>query len=145
MLFELSCGKSNPSHRSAQLQSYILEPAGTLRPQGHIQVSGNVLSVASMEKESFVLISVDCVRDAGSTQAWRATPTPTQTLVEAFRVKSGTEGLHWERAAEDMTTAVNSEGTVDVPADVPEKQQNEMNGSLYGLGNLRKKAMGEDD
>lgn len=91
------------------------------------------------------MVSVDCVREAGSTHAWRANPTSSQSLLEAFRVKSGAQGLQWEPAAEEMTAAMNSEGTSDLPAGLQAKQQKEMNESLYGLGNLRKKATGEDD
>lgn len=98
-----------------------------------------------METESTVLVSVDCVREAGSTQTWKPNPTSTQTLIEAFRVKSGTDSLQWVPATEEMTAAVNYEGTSDIPADIQEKQQKEMNESLYGLENLRKKITGEDD
>lgn len=97
-----------------------------------------------METEGTVLISVDCVREAGSTQTWRANPT-SQTLLEAFRVKSAADGLQWEPATEEMTAAANSEGTSHIPADIQEKQRKEMNESLYGLENLRKKNTGEDD
>ena len=91
------------------------------------------------------MVSVDCVREEGSTQAWRTNPTSTQTLIEAFRVKSGTEDLQWEPVAEEIAAAINSEGTSDIPTDMPEKQKKEMNESLYGLGNLRKKGTEQED
>lgn len=86
-----------------------------------------------------ILVSVDSVREPESTQAWRTNPSSAQTLVEAFRVKSATDGLEWEPVTEGMASSVNSEGTSDIPATIPEKQKQEMNESLYNLENIRKR------
>lgn len=98
-----------------------------------------------MEKNGVVLVSVDGVREAGSTQAWRTNPASAQALVEAFRAKPGAEGLQWEAVTEGMASSINSEGTSSVSTTLGEKQQKEMDESLYGLGNLRKRVPGEDD
>lgn len=61
-------------------------------------------------------------------------------------MKPASEGpLDWERTSEAITAQINSEGTSDISADLDEKQKKELNDSLYSLGNLRKKNMGEDD
>lgn len=97
-----------------------------------------------METDGLILVSVDGVREAGSTQAWRTNPGLAHTLVEAFRVKPGSDGLQWEPVTEGMASSINSQGTSSIET-TGEKQQKEMNEALYGLGNLRKQPFGGDD
>lgn len=92
-----------------------------------------------------ILVSIDSVREAGSTQTWRNDPASAQTLVEAFRVKPETDGLQWEPITEGIASSINAEGTSSVPATISDKQKQEMNESLYNLGNLRKRSFGDDD
>lgn len=100
--------------------------------------------MTSLEKDGIVIVSVDGVREAGSTDTWRTSPSG-QALVEAFRVKSG-KNLQWESATDDtLASTVNSQGTSDIPADIQQRQRNEMKDALYGLGNLRKKNTGGEE
>lgn len=81
---------------------------------------------------------MDCAREPGSTQEWRASPAAPPTLLESFRVKAGSEAVEWEPVHEGTTT-INSEGTSDIPAAADGKQRKELNESLYSMANLRKK------
>ncbi|BAE57938.1 guanine-N(7)--methyltransferase subunit trm82 [Aspergillus flavus] len=129
---------------SSNLQCFVLGSDGTLKPQDPIEMSGNVLDVAIMEKDSTIVVSVDCIREKGSTHEWRASPTSPSNLIESFRVKPGTENLEWEPVTESLVTNINMGGSSGIPADADTKQRKELNDVLYSLGNLRKKH-GEDD
>lgn len=107
-------------------------------------MSGNVLDVAIMEKDSTIIVSVDCIHEKGSTHEWRASPTSPSNLIESFRVKPGTENLEWEPVTESLVTNINMCGSSGILADANTKQRKEFDDSLYSLGNLRKKH-GEDD
>lgn len=116
-----------------------------MKAQNSIQASGNVLDLTISSKDSAVLVSVDAVHVAGSTQEWRATPSSSSTLIEAFRLKSDTENVEWEPMSEAITSQVNSQGTSEISATLEEKQKKEFNDALYSSGNLRKKNLGEDE
>lgn len=116
----------------------MLEPTGTLKAQSPIQLSGNVLDVTTIGTKGIVVVSVDCVRQAGSTQEWRTSPTSPQTLLESFRMKTGSEALEWE-PTQELAATVNSGGTADITAAAEGKAQKELNESVYIMGNLRKK------
>ncbi|GKZ19099.1 tRNA (guanine-N(7)-)-methyltransferase non-catalytic subunit trm82 [Aspergillus brasiliensis] len=131
-------------HGSTRLQCFTLEADGTLNAQASIQLSGNVLDLTTVEKDSTILVSVDTVRQPDSTQEWRASPSSPSTLVEAFRIKTGADRFEWEPTAVSVTDKINSTGTEEIPATVEEKQRKELNDSLYGLGHLRKRK-GEDE
>lgn len=131
------------SRRSAQLQCFVLEAAGTLNAQVPIQLSGNALDLASMEATGDLVVSVDCVREPESTQQWKTTPASPQTLLESFHAKAGPATLEWNPVHE-MTTTVNSEGTSDLTAPAEGKQRQELDESLYSMGNLRKKTYEEE-
>ncbi|EAW08228.1 putative tRNA methyltransferase [Aspergillus clavatus NRRL 1] len=130
---------------SAKLLCFTLESDGTMKAQNSIQASGNVLDLTISSKDSAVLVSVDAVHVAGSTQEWRATPSSSSTLIEAFRLKSDTENVEWEPMSEAITSQVNSQGTSEISATLEEKQKKELNDALYSSGNLRKKNLGEDE
>lgn len=119
------------------------ESDGTLREQQSVDSSGNVLDVTSNEKEDTIVVSVDNVREAGSTQEWRASPA--ETLVEAYHARREADGLVWEPATGSAITEINSTGTSELEPITDVKKRKEVNDSLYGLGNLRKKNMGEDE
>lgn len=111
-----------------------------MKAQPSIQALGNVLDVTTLEDDnSTVLISVDPIREPGSTQTWRAEPSI--TLVEGFRAKVEGGAVEWTPAAETIVAQVNSTGTSEVSASAATnpKQQKALNDALYGLGNLRKK------
>lgn len=131
------------SSRSAQLQCFVLETTGTLKAQAPIHLSGNALDVTSVEATGDIVVSVDCVRETGSTQQWKTTPVSPQTLLESFRVKAGPETLEWSPVHE-VTTTVNSEGTSDITVPAEGKQRKELDESLYSMGNLRKKTFEEE-
>ncbi|KAF7170900.1 hypothetical protein CNMCM5623_003366 [Aspergillus felis] len=129
---------------SSKLLCFTLESDGSLKAQNSIQASGNVLDLTVPTEGSSIVVSVDTVREAGSTQEWRtAAPSPS-TLVEAFRLKPASDGLDWEPTSDTITAQINSEGTSEISADLAEKHKKELNDSLYSLGNLRKKNF-EDD
>jgi tRNA (guanine-N(7)-)-methyltransferase subunit TRM82 len=115
-----------------------------LKAQNSIQAAGNVLDLTVPAESSSIVVSVDAVREPGSTQEWRTTAPSPSTLVEAFRLKPASEGLDWEPTSDAITAQINSEGTSEISADLEEKQKKELNDSLYSLGNLRKKNF-EDD
>jgi tRNA (guanine-N(7)-)-methyltransferase subunit TRM82 len=115
-----------------------------MKAQKPIELSGNVLDVASIEKDNMIVVSVDCIRQKGSTQEWRENPTSPSNLIESFRVKPGTESLEWEPVTETLAANINSSGSSDIPADTDTKRRKLLNGALYSLGNLRKKP-GQDD
>lgn len=119
----------------------MLEPTGTLKAHNPIQLSGNVLDLTRSNEA--IVVSVDGVRKAGSTQEWRESPASPQTLLEAFRVKADSEFLEWEPVHE-LTGAINTQGTSDITAAAEGKQRKELNESTYGMANLRKRK-GEDD
>lgn len=129
---------------SPRLLYYSFESDDTLKPQGFIQLSGNVLDVTSNEAKGAIFVSVDCVREVGSMQSWRTSSTSNQTVVESFIARLGQETLEWEPVKDSVTTNINSEGTSEIPASVDGKQQKELNESLYSLGNLRKKAFTDE-
>ncbi|KAE8396688.1 guanine-N(7)--methyltransferase non-catalytic subunit trm82 [Aspergillus alliaceus] len=129
---------------SSQLQCFVLESDGTLKAQNPIEMSGNVLDVTSIEKDSTIVVSVDSIREEGSTHEWRSNATSPSNLIETYRVKPGTENLEWEPVTDSLATNINSSGTSDVPADTDPKRRKELNDAFYSLGNLRKK-LGEDD
>ncbi|KAE8352079.1 guanine-N(7)--methyltransferase non-catalytic subunit trm82 [Aspergillus coremiiformis] len=129
---------------SSQLQCFVLGLDGVLTAQDPIEMSGNVLDVASIGKDSTIIVSVDGIREKGSTQEWRANPTSPSSLIATLRVKPDTENLEWEPVTEPLATNVNSAGSSDIATDTNTKGRKELNDSLYSLGNLRKKH-GEDD
>ncbi|KAF7128211.1 hypothetical protein CNMCM5793_002753 [Aspergillus hiratsukae] len=124
---------------SSKLLCFTLESDGSLKAQNPIQASGNVLDLTVPAEGSSIVVSIDAVRKANSTQEWRTTPPSPSTLIEAFRLKPASEGLNWEPTSEAITAQMNSEGTSEIPADLEDKQKKEFNDSLYSLGNLRKK------
>lgn len=94
-----------------------------------------------------MLVSIDCIREAGSTQEWRSSPVLPASLLEAFRLKQGSGSkLEWESISDAVINAINDAGTssVSLSADGDQKQKTALNDSLYTLANLRKK-FGEDN
>ncbi|KAE8147625.1 WD40-repeat-containing domain protein [Aspergillus avenaceus] len=126
---------------TSQLLCFTHEVDGSLKAQEPIETTGNVLDVTSTGKDNKIFVTVDSIREKNSTQEWRASPS---TLIESFRVKSEVEALDWEAVTESPVTNINSSGTSDIVADADAKQRKDLNLSVYGLGNLRKK-LGEDD
>lgn len=128
-------------HRSSQLLCFVLEPTGTLKAHNPIQLSGNVLDLTSNNEA--IVVSIDGVRKAGSTQEWRESSSSPQTLLEAFRVKAGSEFLEWEPIHE-LPEAISTQGTSNITAAAEGKQRRELNESTYSMANLRKRK-DEDD
>ena len=90
-------------------------------------------------------MSIDCVCEAGSTQAWRADAAPSQPLIELFRVRLGQDRLEWESAQDLVVKQINSEGTSEIPVDTDGQQRKGFNESLYSLGNLRKRLFADHE
>lgn len=132
--------------RSSQLQCFTLEADGSLKPQTPLDLTGNVLAVTSIEKDNTLLISVDSVRTAGSTNEWRASPSAPSILLEAFRLQQGTEGsLGWEPTLQSATGAINAVGTLEIAATTEDKKRGELNDLLYAMSKLRKTPRGGED
>jgi hypothetical protein len=74
---------------------------------------------------------VDTLRESDSISAWRSSSQPP---LEAFRFSSG----KWAPVEDSMVANINSEGTSSLSTTIEEKQQKELNDSMYNLGNLRK-------
>lgn len=131
--------------RSPRLLCFSQEADGSLKEQDSIAVSGNVIDVTPIEKSGTIVIAVDDVHNAGSIQEWRSTPTNPPVLLESFRVKPDGQGLAWDPVTESLVATINSEGTSQAPTDAESKQRKDFSEALYGLKNLRKMRMGEDD
>ncbi|OJJ47832.1 hypothetical protein ASPZODRAFT_131423 [Penicilliopsis zonata CBS 506.65] len=129
---------------SSKLLCYVVEPDNTMRHQADIQLTGNALSLATVESQGTIIVSVDGIREPGSFQDWRTDSTSPQILLESFKVQTTQGNLSWEPLATPMTTAVNSTGTTVLAALEP-KQQKELNDSLYSVGNLRKRSHADDE
>ncbi|KAL2823189.1 hypothetical protein BDW59DRAFT_149062 [Aspergillus cavernicola] len=127
------------------LQYFTLETNGAITPHQPLKTSGNILDVHVREDINTVLISVDCIREPGSTQEWRSTPVSPATLLEAFQLKQDTEMPEWETVSDSMISTINASETEVVSATTESKEKAVLNNSLYGLEHLRKKYFGEDD
>ncbi|OOQ84498.1 tRNA (guanine-N(7)-)-methyltransferase non-catalytic subunit trm82 [Penicillium brasilianum] len=122
-----------------QLLCYTLESDNTLRSQGAVQLSGNVLDLASIDSQGSVIISLDAVREPGSTDMWKESPVSPQTLTECLHFSISDEGLTWTVGDDTRTASINAVGTSSLPATLDAKQKKIMDDTLYNLGNLRKR------
>ncbi|OQE39063.1 hypothetical protein PENCOP_c007G02663 [Penicillium coprophilum] len=123
---------------SSQLLYYTLESDNTITHQDTLQLSGNVLDVVGIDPRGSILVAVDTLREPNSTSAWKSSSQPP---LETFRLSSG----KWTPAEDPMVTKINSEGTSSIPTTLEQKQQKELNDSMYSLGNLRKRDEPYDD
>lgn len=98
-----------------------------------------MLEVAYVASQESIAVSVDGVRESGSTNTWKTTPGAPQTLLESFHVKASQEGVEFLRSEDSLALSINSAGTSDLPASLDAKQKKELDDSLYSLGNLKKK------
>lgn len=120
---------------------------GVLTQCQPIQVSGNVLSVTCL-RDSLVIVSVDSFHEPGSTTALRSTQASPQTLLQAFKLTSGPEGLSSDPALGSAIGSINGHGTFEVvTSDEDEsskgKKAKALSDSLYGVENLRKRRQEE--
>lgn len=122
----------NIDGRSSQLLYYTLESDNTITHQDTLQLSGNVLGLVGLDSRGSILVAVDTLRQSDSTSAWKSSSQPP---LEAFRLSSG----KWAPVEDSMVIKINSEGTSNIPTAIEEKQQKELNDSMYNLGNLRKR------
>ncbi|KOS38699.1 hypothetical protein ACN38_g10478 [Penicillium nordicum] len=117
---------------SSQLLYFTLESDNTITQQDTLQLSGNVLELVGLDSRGSILVAVDTLRQSDSTSAWKSSSQPP---LEAFHLSSG----KWAPVEDSMVIKINSEGTSTLPATIEEKQQKELNDSMYNLGNLRKR------
>lgn len=126
-----------------------MESDGQLRRQPSAQLSSNVLDVAYDGANDSVLVSLDGVHERDSTQAFNENLTASHLLLQTLRVVEGQDGLIFEAVEDTLTSSVNSEGTTDVITSDDEKavakSKKDLTDALYGLGNLRKRANGEEE
>ncbi|QQK39578.1 WD40/YVTN repeat-like-containing domain [Penicillium digitatum] len=117
---------------SAQLLCYTLKSDNSITHQDTLQLSGNVLALIGLDSRGSILVAVDTLRESDSISAWRSSSQPP---LEAFRFSSG----KWAPVEDSMVANINSEGTSSLSTTIEEKQQKELNDSMYNLGNLRKR------
>ncbi|KAJ9233046.1 hypothetical protein DTO207G8_3664 [Paecilomyces variotii] len=134
---------------SPELLCYTMESDGQLRRQPSIQLTSNVLDVAYDGENNSILVSLDGVHESGSTQAFKENPTAPQSFLQALRVVEGRDDLTFEAVEDSLVSSVNAEGTTDVVTSddekAIEKSKKDLTDALYGLGNLRKRANGEEE
>ncbi|KAL2863867.1 putative tRNA methyltransferase [Aspergillus lucknowensis] len=147
----LSLDNSHPIHLvlvalegNPTLQSFTLGPDGALTPHNTIKTTSNILDVQIRPEINTVLISVDCIREPGSTEDWQSAPASSSTLLEAYCLKQGNGTLEWEPVTDALINSVNAAGTSNVASDAEQKAKTALNNSLYGLENLRKAFREED-
>ncbi|KAJ5678423.1 uncharacterized protein N7477_004056 [Penicillium maclennaniae] len=121
-----------------QLLSFTLEGGITLKSQGTVQLSGNVLDVTVIPSKGTICVSVDTVREPGSTETWKSSPGASQTLIETIQVSSFQGSLTWSPADDSMTAEINAAGTTDLSTSLDEKDKKTFDDYLYTLVNLRK-------
>ncbi|KAJ5586761.1 tRNA (guanine-N(7)-)-methyltransferase non-catalytic subunit trm82 [Penicillium hispanicum] len=120
---------------ATQLLCYTIED-DNLKFQGTIQCSGNVLDVAGIDSRGSLVVSVDAVREPGSTNTWNSTP---GALLEAFQITHGPSGLAFNSTEDPLVTNINSNGSSELSTAIDAKKKKELDDSLYNLGNLRKR------
>ncbi|RAL06818.1 putative tRNA methyltransferase [Aspergillus homomorphus CBS 101889] len=131
---------------SPRLQCFTLQADGSLKPQTHIELTGNALAVTSIEKDNTLVISVDSIRTAGSIQEWRASASAPSTMIEAVRPQRSAEGsLSWEPTLKPVTDAINAAGSTEVSSTIEDKKKGELNDSLYAMSKVRKTLKWEDE
>ncbi|KAI9372803.1 WD40-repeat-containing domain protein [Aspergillus egyptiacus] len=129
---------------SPTLQVFTIESNGSLTPHESLKANGNILDLQVREDINTLLLAVDCIREPGSTQEWRSTPSSPATFLEAFQLKGETESPQWDTVSDTMISTMNASGTIPVP-EAGEKEKQALNNSLYSLENLRKKQLGVDE
>ncbi|KAJ5503603.1 hypothetical protein N7463_006477 [Penicillium fimorum] len=123
---------------SSQLLYYTLESNNTITHQDTLQLSGNVLALTGIDSRGSILVAVDTLRESNSTSAWKSSSQPP---LETFGLSSG----RLAPVEDSMVIRINSEGTSSIPTPLEQKQQKELNDSMYNLGNLRKRDDPYDD
>ncbi|KAJ6125448.1 hypothetical protein N7471_012765 [Penicillium samsonianum] len=117
---------------SSKLLYYTLESDNTITLQDTLELSGNVLELIGIDSRGSILVAVDTLRQSDSISAWKSSSQPP---LETFQLSSG----KWAPVEDSMVTKINSEGTSSLPTTIEQKQQKELNDSMYNLGNLRKR------
>ncbi|KAJ5086052.1 hypothetical protein N7532_010823 [Penicillium argentinense] len=124
---------------SPELLSFTIEE-DTLKLQDTIQCFGNVLDLTGIDSRGSIAVSVDTIREPGSTEAWKSTSGTPQKLLEYFQVSVEVESLKWKPVEDPLATSINSAGTSALPAELDDKQKKGFDDILYTLGVLRKRA-----
>ncbi|CAI7590963.1 unnamed protein product [Penicillium manginii] len=127
---------------SSTLLCYTIEEE-TLKHQDTIQLSGNILDLTGLDSRGSIVVSVDNIRESGSTGAWKSGLEAPQTLLEYFQVTTGQGSLKWNSAGDPLAANINAAGTSAIATDVDDKQKKALDGVLYSGGVLRKKQFGE--
>ncbi|KAJ5601068.1 tRNA methyltransferase [Penicillium lagena] len=128
---------------SSQLLCFTLEKEGTLKQQIPIQLSGNVLDLVVIESRKEIAVSVDTVHQQNSTDTWKPSVESPQMLLECLRAENQADGLHWIPSHDPLAGQIASQGTTGLGEALDDKQKKELTGSLYSLGNLRKRSWDE--
>ncbi|KAJ5893336.1 hypothetical protein N7495_005027 [Penicillium taxi] len=127
---------------SSQIVCFTIE-GNALKFQDTVQLSGNSLDVVGADASGSVIVSVDAVREAGSTNTWRSSPNTTQALLQTFEARPGQNGLQFILLESPVASSINSSGTSDLSASLEAKKRKEIDDSMYTLGNLKKKKWDE--
>lgn len=111
-----------------------------LKQQESIQLSGNILDVTGLDSHGAIIVSVDNVREPGSTETWKSSPSTPQILLESFQATTKEGSLKWNPTTDDVfVTAINAAGTSPIPTDADDKQKKTLDGALYSMSVLRKR------
>ncbi|EFW15426.1 tRNA (guanine-N(7)-)-methyltransferase non-catalytic subunit trm82 [Coccidioides posadasii str. Silveira] len=127
----------------SRLLAFSFGTNGRLTALAPIELSGNALDVVALDDRGTILVSVDNVHKPGSTKELRDSAIGPK-LLQCFSARSD-GGLKWEESSTQAATTINSRETVDIIAETESRKQvQKISDSLYGIGNLRKWARGED-
>lgn len=98
-----------------------------------------MLDLATIDSNGSVVVSVDAVREPGSTDMWKESPVSPQTLTECLQISISDGGLKWAVSKDSRTACLNAGGTSGLSATLDAKQKKAIDDALYNLGNLRKR------
>lgn len=98
-----------------------------------------MLDLTSLDSNGSIIVSVDAVREPGSTDTWKESPVSSQILTEYLQIGISDGGVKWAVGEDSRTAGINAAGTSDLSATLDTKQKKVIDDTLYNLGNLRKR------
>ena len=92
--------------------------------------------MAVIDSRGTIVVSVDNMREPGSTDTWKSSP---GDFLEALRITSSPSGLKCNLTDDLLVTNINSAYTSDLPINPVAEEKKAIDEALYSLGSLRKK------
>ncbi|KAK2733963.1 tRNA (guanine-N(7)-)-methyltransferase non-catalytic subunit trm82 [Myotisia sp. PD_48] len=135
---------------SQEILPFIITSDNQVTRLPTIQAAGYVLDVAMLDDQGNIVISVDNINAPGSINIQRSDlPTSPLKLLQRFAIAGHGGEIKWEEKPDGTLDSINNRGTfeVTVPGDETEAkvQMKKLTDALYNIGNLRKRAGGDDD